>query len=376
LNVVILPSWYNSERAPARGGFVKDQAQALLRAGHAVSVIVLDRDAQGRLLGVRQSIEDGIPHYRIAVPSPWHRILGFYFPGLLARQVVRILDVVRPDVIHAHAVRPAGVVAQLAASRTGIPWCLTEHSGPLRKFWTSGHGAGHIAQAYSRTGRLFAVSDSLRREMLRYFPAAASHTEVLHNGIDTDRFKPPASPLRRPGAALLFVGGFVEEKGLPYLLDACARLPTRLDWTLSLVGSGRLAQILRDRAASLGIADRLRWIGPVPHADLPQIYSAHDLLVVSSVTETFSLVAAEALACGVPVVATACGGPEEVVGPLSLPLVPPADPDALAEAIAALLDGLPTFDRAQAVQSIRERFSMDALVRKLDRIYATLIREG
>lgn len=376
MRVVLLPSWYNSRKAPARGSFVTDQALALAALGHEVTVIAFDRDAPGPLLAVRHSLERGIPHIRIAVPAPWHRLLGFYFPRVLARIVAKLLRELRSELLHAHAVRPAGVVGLLAAREAGIPHCLTEHSGPLRKFWFTRHGWRQIGRAFDGADRLFAVSDSLRQEMLRWFPAGAARAEILYNGIDLARFRLPAERQSRDGRlALLFVGGLVEEKGLPYLLDAVAQLPDRLKWSLSLVGVGPLEQSLRRQASRLGIDGRLRWIGRLPHDNLAAIYAEHDMLVVSSVVETFSLVSAEALACGLPVVATACGGPEEVLGPLGLPLVPPGDPAALASAIVASAAAGNAFDRVAAAQSIEARFSIEALAARLDAIYAALAQE-
>jgi glycosyltransferase involved in cell wall biosynthesis len=280
-----------------------------------------------------------------------------------------------PDAIHVHAVRPAGTVVAKAMVNSTVPWCLTEHSGPLRAFWSTRHGWRQINRAYEATDRLFGVSQSLVKEMKQFFPRGAAKAGVLYNGIDTRLFTADPGPQVAPGSRLLFVGGLVKGKGVSDLLRAVASLPTECGWTLSLVGSGPLQVALSKEAQALGIADRIRWCGSVPHDEMPAIYATHDLLVVSSVAETFSLVSAEALACGIPVVATRCGGPEEVIGPLGLPLVPPGDPPALAQAILEMLGRLSTFDRAGAVRSISERFSMAALAARLETIYAQMIRE-
>ena len=374
MNIAVVPSWYNSDRAPARGGFIKDQAAALARRGLSVTVVAFDRDASGPLLRVRRGMEDGLDHVRIAVPAPWHRLLGFYAPTVLARQLTAVLEQLSPDVVHAHAVRPAGVVASLVRANGRFPWCLTEHSSPLRAFWRTPHGRRQINRAYAGADRLFGVSNSLVAEMKTLFPRGAARAELLYNGIDTDIFRPELGR-GSPDARLLFVGGLVPQKGVSDLFRAVASLPRKSGWTLSLVGAGPLEQALRREAKTLGIAERLRWLGSVPHDVMPGVYAGHDLLVVSSVAETFSLVSAEALACGLPVVATRCGGPEEVIGPLGLPLVSPGDPDALARAILDMLGRLSAFDREGAVRSIAERFSMSALAARLERIYDQMVGE-
>lgn len=376
MKVALIPSWYNSDTAPTRGSFVRDQAVALSERGLTVIVIVFDRDAVGPLFKIRRSVESGMIHIRVAVPAPMHRLLGFYAPLLLAEKLVEILDVEAPDVVHAHAVRPAGVVAALAMAKLRLPWCLTEHSSPLKAFWYTPHGRRQIARAYSASHRLFGVSNSLVREMRHFFPRSAAQVELLYNGIDTDVFRAVPMPIADMGCRLLFVGGLVNQKAIPDLLRAVHALPPEMPWTLSIVGVGPLEGSLRDLAQALGIADRLNWLGAVPHEEVPQIFSKHDLLVVPSRAETFSLVSAEALACGIPVVATRCGGPEEVIGPLGLPLVPVGQPSALAQAITHMLANLSGFDRAGAVESVRDRFSMKSLAAKLETIYADMVREA
>lgn len=348
---------------------------ALAQRGLAVTVVAFDRDAEGSLLSVCRSVEDGLPHVRIATPAPWHRLLGFYAPAVLARRLRDIIHMEAPDVVHAHAVRPAAVVTHIAAASADIRWCVTEHSGPLGAFWWTAHGKRQIDRAYIAADRLFGVSNSMLGEMKRHFPGSTANAELLHNGINTDIFRPRAIRENRQRIRLLFVGGLVPEKGVSNLLRAVAALPSDVDWTLSLVGAGSLGPVLRDEAEALGISSKLDWLGAVPHARMPEIYAANDVLVVSSLVETFSLVAAEALACGVPVVSTRCGGPEEVIGPLGLPLVPPGDAQALSRAILDMRDRLPAFDRNAAIESVHRRFSMSALAAKLEMIYAEMIEE-
>lgn len=370
MKIVIIPSWFNSHKSPSRGSFIAAQARGLIRRGHQVTVIVPDRDANTRLLSVSDEMESGLRYLRISVPSPWHRLIGFYAPRILARIIRENVQRLSPDVVHAHAVRPAGVLAEYAMRGLDTPWCLTEHSSPLRAFWWTAHGKAQIARAYANTSKLYAVSESLRREMVNYFESAASETSVLYNGIDTDLFTPQL-PVTGEGR-LLFVGGLEPKKGLGVLFLALAMLPPTAAWTLTIVGKGRLERSLRRDAASLRIADRIHWFGSAPHDEMPKIYAAHDVLVVPSEHETFSLVCAEALACGRPVIATRCGGPEEVVPPFGGLLVTPNDPNALAAALnSALCNSMP-FESQLARSYINNKFSLSVLLDRLEQTYSEL----
>ena len=179
-------------------------------------------------------------------------------------------------------------------------------------------------------------------------------------------------------AVIGLVARFRPSKDHATLLRAFARLaPDYPRLHLALVGDGPLEPTLRRLAAELGVADRVVFAGPVPGALRPQI--AFDVAVLSSTAEGFPNVVVEALAAGVPVVATDVGGVRDSVedGRTGL-LVPPRDPEALAQAVARLLA-----DPAQAscyAEAGRDRvwqdFRQDAVVERLIDLYSTLVRRS
>ena len=371
LRIAIIPSWYNSAVAPARGSFVKAQAEGLQSRGHEVLLLVPDRDSDRRLLHPTESVENGLKCIRISVPSPWHRVLGFYLPSALASVFSKQISKFSPDVVHAHAVRPAGVLASCALKNKSIPYVLTEHSGPLKKFWWTLHGKRHIALAYKNASCLFAVSDFLRLEMVKHFGNIVKNTTVLSNGVNTDFFvsdnRPPAK------GKLLFVGALEHEKGLQILLKSLVAIPDSLRWTLTVVGDGTEDKSLRRQASKLGLSDKIQWLGSLPYRDMPRIYESHDYVVVPSLHETFSMVCAEALACARPVIASRCGGPEEVVPSFGGKLVPPGDENALSKSLLDALQNAIAFEADRTIEHIRDKFSMDNLLDRLENVYSNLI---
>ncbi len=374
MKIAIIPSWYNSPFAPARGSFIKAQADGLRARGHDVLLLVPDRDSDRRLLCVTEGVEDGVRCIRISVPAPWHRLLGFYLPAILASVFSEQISIFSPDVVHAHAVRPAGVLASRALEHKSIPYVLTEHSGPLKKFWWTPHGRHHITMAYQNASRLFAVSDFLRRDMVKHFGEVVQKTTVLPNGINTEFF---ASKDRPPGKGkLLFVGGLERGKGLHVLLNSLKTIPVSIRWHLTVVGIGEESVSLRSQALKQGLSDRIEWLGAVPYQDMPGIYESHDYVLVPSLHETFSMVCAEALACARPVIASRCGGPEEVVPSFGGKLVPPDDENALSEALLEAFGGSIVFEASETIDHVREKFSMDSLLDRLENVYANLIELG
>ncbi len=374
MKVAIIPSWYNSPRAPSRGSFIRVQAEGLSARGHEVSLVVLDRDSDGKLFDIERTLENGLHCTRISVPAPMHRLFGFYMPKVLSKIVRTEILKIKPEVVHAHAARPAGVVAQYALTNLDIPYILTEHSGPLKAFWWTAHGKRQIARSYQKSKRLFAVSEFLKKEMLQQFGNAAATAKVLHNGINTALFSCKGEPPDE--GKFLFIGGLEPKKGLEILLTAFARLSSEVKWSLTVVGQGPLLDRLRKIASHLKISDRIFWVGPVEHEYMANIYAEHDFIVVPSIHETFSLVCAEALACGRPVIATRCGGPEEVIPQGGGILVPVGDVTALSCALLDALSGEIEFDAQKNIDYVVSTFSLDRLINELENVYANLIESG
>ena len=162
---------------------------------------------------------------------------------------------------------------------------------------------------------------------------------VVHDGVDAETYRPLEGIEKEPGN-LLYVGNSEDRnKGARYLLEALHLLKGRLDFHLTLVDRPRQALELAPRlAAEFGLEDQVNFSGRVSREELVRLYNRSQLVVSPSLYEGFGLPAAEAMACGVPVVATTAGAfPEVIEDGVTGLLVPPADPAALADAIARLM---------------------------------------
>ena len=171
------------------------------------------------------------------------------------------------------------------------------------------------------------------------FRLPAERIAVVHDGVDAETYRPLRDVDKEPGS-LLYVGNSEDRnKGVRYVLEALSLLKEKLDLHLTLVDRPREALDLAPRlVAELRLEDRVTFSGHVSRDELVRLYNRSELVVSPSLYEGFGLPAAEAMACGVPVVATTAGAFPEVVadGATGL-LVPPADAPALADAIAHLM---------------------------------------
>lgn len=169
--------------------------------------------------------------------------------------------------------------------------------------------------------------------------------EIIYNGVDTKQFHPmpvddelrAAIGLKKGDKVIIYAGRLVRLKGVDYLLDAFARLPHTVETGLLLIGDGPEKETLRQRSQELGIAEKVVFAGYVPNHELPRYYSLAYAAVLPTVTEeAFGIAIAEAMACGIPVIATNVGGIPEVADPELL--VKPADSGEIAARLLFLLD--------------------------------------
>lgn len=363
---MILASWYRSPKHPTRGSFIREQALALAQRGIEVHVVSIDRERPRRPLSIVQKQDGLLTEHSIAAIWPLHRIYGFYWSRPLASRLERIIADAGPDVIHAHAVRPAGHLATIASHQ--IPIVITEHSASLPRFWHTEHGRRQIERAYLAAKRCLAVSGPCLAEINRLFPVAQDQWQVLHNGVDTSVFRPDGT--KSGEADVLYVGSLTLRKNVDLLLHTLLRLDPRV--TASIVGVGPEKRALRRTVAELGLSERVKFLGPASRDRVAELMRGHRLLALPSNAETFGLVCAEALACGIPVVATRCGGPEDIVPSFGGRLVPVGDVTSFASAVDAVLNGLPAYSPTRLSKHIRDGFSMTKLAQKLHDLYLEL----
>jgi glycosyltransferase involved in cell wall biosynthesis len=224
-----------------------------------------------------------------------------------------------------------------------------------------------FANAFRKRLSLLAVSDAVRDDIRRCLPQwPAERIETLHNRIDVAAVQAGVAPRAAAREALGLpqeapvignVGRLHPDKDQATLIKGFAAALPRLPagTLLAIVGSGPLEAALKAQAASLGIADRVRFLGQVP--DVRRYFSAFDLFVLSSDHEPFGMVLLEAMVAGVPVMATDCGGAPEVVADPAR-LFPLRDATALADKLAAFFAS--AHDAGNVLEHLRRHFSDEA----------------
>lgn len=368
--VLVVAGWYPAPDDAVDGVFVADHARAAA-LHHDVTVLVLERGpVRGpRLAQVRRSVEHGLPTLRLRVDERVPAALGglVYVPRALALLAGARRRGQGPAVIHAH-VFAAGLLGVILGAAARVPVVVSEHFSAVQ-LGTLTRAERRIARiAYGRATIVCPVSAALRDAIRPLAPAA--RFEIVPNIVDTAVFTPGDAPSVRREPQLLFVGLLDEVKDVAGLLRAFATVREHHPGArLDVVGDGPRRAAYEALTAELGLDDAVRFHGRLPRTAIAPLMRAADALLLPSVTETFGIVVIEALACGLPVVATRVGALPELVDADAGVLVDPGDPQALAAGIESLLAGLDGYDRAALAARTRARYGVAAVAGRWREVY-------
>ncbi len=212
--------------------------------------------------------------------------------------------------------------------------------------------------------RIVTVSESSKRDITAQMGVAPSQLAVVPVGVDHTRFRPLPLRARRPGRIMTTASADVPLKGLVPLLEALAKVRTERQADLVVIGKPRAESRVEETIERLGLGGAVTFVSGVSDERIVELYAESSVAVVPSLYEGFSLPAIEAMACGVPLVATTGGALPEVVGKDGVTglLVPPGDPGALAVALGRVLDDPDLAARLSIAgrQRVLERFTWRA----------------
>ena len=191
-------------------------------------------------------------------------------------------------------------------------------------------------------------------------------THVIYNGVNLEKFTPKSKSVAMHKPYILFVGNLIKEKGVFELLDAYEALhKQKKDIELHFIGGGPKLAELERRVKAKNISDSVRFVGLVPHDELPQYLSNAKILALPSYREGVPNVILEAMACGVPVVASSVGGIPEVVNEETGVLVKSIDAHSIEE---AMIEALEKSWSTKTIRAYAERFSWDENIEQLIRM--------
>lgn len=375
MKVLALTNLFPTAWDPLRASFNRQQFDRL-GAYHELDVMVAV-DFRDRRRGPRGDAP-ALAHARASDFTFWYpprigrSLHGLAWYASLMAQRGAQLRRARYDLLLASWGYPDAVGTARLARTLGLPYVVKVHGSDLNVQAEQPLHRPQIAAALRGARAVIAVSDALAGKA-RALGVAPGRVHLLYNGVDGERFRPGDRAAARRALEIagddplvLYVGNLKPAKGCVDLLEAfpvvLAHHPRA---RLAFVGSGAAGATIARRAQQLGIAERVLLAGARPHEQLPLWMQAADLLSLPSHNEGVPNVVLEAMACGLPVVATRVGGIPEVLPEQAGLLVPAHDHDALGHALS---DALQRGWSREAILAHAAGFRWEDNVRHLDRI--------
>ncbi len=291
----------------------------------------------------------------------------------------------RIDIIHSHWILPQGMIGALIRMITGIPHITSIHGTDIHLVHTRKvfHPFMKMIAYYSQY--ITANSSHTHRLFMEVISSTQTKTAIIPMGIHPEQFSGQSYVKKKKRITILFVGRLIQWKGVTYLIHAIKLVISRgWDVHLNIIGNGPEKEELQQFTHTLGIPSNVHFLGNMERKQLLSQYKNADLFVLPSIvyknqTEGLGVVLLEAMASGVPVIGSNIGGiPDIIKDDVNGLLVPPGDPQALADAIIRILKNPDLAERFRKAgqETVRDRFSWDVITDQFVEVYQEILKES
>ena len=381
--LIVCPGWPGNVN-PWNGIFVREQAEALVRQGTSVHVLtarVFNKDPY--------EMQDGpVKVYRFRFPSkqmllaeyeriPVFRIGVYLLSGIY--KAFRLIKKEECDLLHAHFVIPAGLIAVIAGRLRRKPVVITAHDSDVVTFPEKSRIAGWLIRYSLRhADHIIPTNIFLKDHIKKNFGIAEEKMTVIPLGVDRELFKhiDQAEARRKldlPAAkrAILYVGALLTIKGVDILPEVISKVCDVVPEALFVfVGAGPLKDLLVSDIEKRGLSGNAMFAGSKIHEELPLWYGASDLMVLPTTSEGLGMVVREAISTGLPVVASNVGGVPDVVkdGETGY-LTEPGDTYSVSEAIIKVLGDKGFRETVRKHSSVIDPFDHQKIAKRVIDVY-------
>ena len=379
--ILLISRGIPSKKDPLWGCFEFDQARALRSIGHKVVVLSVDERVRfyRRKIGLMHKVVDGIDCYNYCLlPKKISELFGFNFSSkvsfahydFLLKKIIK--EHGTPDIIYSHYLTTS-YVATLLKKKWNIPLVAIEHWSEINKdklnSWVKKVGQ----LTYNNVDRLISVSLSLQDRIVQHFGV---NSLVIHNMVGADFFNQKNKFNFDGKIRFVTTGRLVYGKGFDLLPRAFAKLNLPKEkWEMNIIGGGEEYDNLQKQINELKLQDNIHLLGQKTKAEVVDILKISNAFILPSRAENFSVAVLEALACGLPVIASICGGIRECIFDFNGLLFPVDDVDALADAIKYMFDNYQSYDRQKIAEDCKNRFSPEVIAHQLTDVFELVLKE-
>ena len=388
--ILIIPSWY----PPDGGYFFKEHSESLYDMGWQVDVLVT------RMVGIRKLFRFGLSalhRYRSRNENGLHvfRSVFLKIPGNERINIRRRTSHIfrkfkkyeqlhgKPALILAHSVTWAGYAAWLIHKDFNIPYIIVEHRSYF--VWSTEEARklikpyylSYFEKAYRNCYRIVLVSGSQLKGLKALFPWIEEKTMVIPNMIREDMFLPPSVPRKTEPFIFCWAGRMEHVKGLDILLKAVQILKNRSGtrFSVRLAGRGTLKNVLLQMTKDLELDDRVHFLGRLSREEMQTEMQDSNCFVLPSRYEAFGIVLIEAMATGLPVIATRSGGPDTIVTRECGLLIETENSLQLAEAMERIINDYSDYSPKKIRALTIEQYGQTNVMKQYDQLFMHLLKK-
>ena len=386
MKLFIIPSWYPTEIHPESGSFFRDRASILRKNGIEIIIgapithSLKDFFRFSHNNTIQIDINGGLPTYLLESINIFPKMEKLFFKRY-KKSAITILNKLLethglPDLVMIHSSLWAGGALGEILNKNDIPFVLTEH---LKEFLIpngfSTFQKNMIHNTYSMASQILLSSSPLKNEISKNFNTHKSKLNLLPNPVDENLFTLRKVPNINPQFIIVCISLFRPEKRIDLVLESFNNLVhSGIKAKLKLIGDGPLKHEIENQIQKLGVSDLVELPGYLPQKRIiDELHNSHFLVLPSDI-ETFGMVLVEAQACGLPVVATDCGGPKDIVTAESGILVTPGSVSELAGGMQKLIRSFDEFDPSEIRNSVIQKFGQQSYAESIINITANLIK--
>jgi len=384
MNVLIIPSWYPSKGLPISGIFFREQAVALSKGGHNVTVIDVSFHGREDIFNSKNfrftcENDKGVQIYAFKIPSFYilsrvkfiHTIIFKLFLSFVYKKIIR--KGLKFDVIHAHSFYLAGYCACKLSEKYKIPLVVTEHSSDVLRVALGKRGRQLLEHTANRCNTFICVSEVLKQNV--YIQVKTNKELVVVPNMFSLIFS--YSDGKRKDSEFIFfsAGNLVAGKRHAFTISCfnkafkdCPHVKLRI------AGSGVLYGALQRQILENCLSEKVQLLGFLNKEQMKMELDHCNTFVLASAFETFGIVYIEAMACGNPVISTKNGGADDIVNETNGILIDVDNEEQLIAAFQYMYQNVDKFDNKQIAADCYTKYSEEAVVKQLSVIYETVMR--
>lgn len=391
MHTLIIPMYYpEKDSAPHRGYMFTEQATELAKAGHKVGLLFVEQRPLERFSIVRFFKES---HYQISETfdngfttmrmHAWNSKLSTKLGAMvwvlltiiLFRRYVKRHG--KPDIVHSHFSLYAGYAASIISKLYKIPYVVTEHASSIGNKDVPSKHRSIIKKAYNKSSAVIAVGDNLAKSIKELsLIEDTNKLIVIPNLIDTNEFvKKHHTTDKEKSFKFASIGNLLERKGFIELVEGFdLAFGSKENVSLTIIGEGEQRNELEQKIAQLRSKDRITLYGKASRREITNMLADYDAFALSSRAETFGMVYVEALSAGLPILATDCGVPPNVVSDICGVMIPNTqDKSAICKGLKKIYDEYERYDSRQISEYAHSHFDISKTATYLNEVYKRIL---